>query len=82
GKDAKFSIKVNKVEARELPELTDEFVAKFGVEEGGVDALKAEVRKNMERELKQAVKTRIKDQAIDGLAKENDITVPSALIEQ
>ncbi|MEZ8966772.1 trigger factor [Vibrio breoganii] len=82
GKEAKFSIKVNKVEARELPELTDEFVAKFGVEEGGVDALKAEVRKNMERELKQAVKTRIKDQAIDGLAKENDITVPSALIEQ
>ncbi|MEZ9943607.1 trigger factor [Vibrio breoganii] len=82
GKDAKFSIKVNKVEARELPELTDEFVAKFGVEEGGVDVLKAEVRKNMERELKQAVKTRIKDQAIDGLAKENDITVPSALIEQ
>ncbi|MEZ9131220.1 trigger factor [Vibrio breoganii] len=82
GKEAKFSIKVNKVEARELPELTDEFVAKFGVEEGGVEALKAEVRKNMERELKQAVKTRIKDQAIDGLAKENDITVPSALIEQ
>ncbi|GAB7219528.1 trigger factor [Vibrio comitans] len=82
GKEAKFSIKVNKVEARELPELTDEFVAKFGVVEGGVDALKAEVRKNMERELKQAVKTRIKDQAIDGLAKENDITVPSALIEQ
>ncbi|MFA0340081.1 trigger factor [Vibrio breoganii] len=82
GKEAKFSIKVNKVEARELPELTDEFVAKFGVEEGGVDALKAEVRKNMERELKQAVKTRIKDQAIDGLAKENDIIVPSALIEQ
>lgn len=82
GKQAKFAIKVNKVEARELPELTDEFVAKFGVVEGGVDALKAEVRKNMERELKQAVKTRIKDQAIDGLAKENDITVPSALIEQ
>ncbi|OBT16024.1 trigger factor [Vibrio sp. UCD-FRSSP16_10] len=82
GKDAKFTIKVNKVEARELPELTDEFVAKFGVVEGGVDALKTEVRKNMERELKQAVKTRIKDQAIDGLAKENDITVPAALIEQ
>jgi trigger factor len=82
GKQATFAIKVNKVEARELPEVTDEFVAKFGVTEGGVDALKAEVRKNMERELKQAVKTRIKDQAIDGLVNENDITVPSALIEQ
>lgn len=82
GKAAKFLIKVNKVESRELPELTDEFVSKFGVAEGGIDALKAEVRKNMERELKQAVKARIKEQAIDGLAKENDITVPAALIEQ
>ena len=82
GKAAKFAIKVNKVEARELPELNDEFVAKFGVKEGGVDALKAEVRKNMERELKQAVKASIKQQAIDGLVKENDIEVPAALIDQ
>lgn len=82
GKAAKFAIKINKVEVRELPELSDEFVAKFGVVEGGVEALKAEVRKNMERELKQAVKNRIKEQAIEGLVKENDIDVPSALIDQ
>ncbi|MDW6003648.1 trigger factor [Vibrio mangrovi] len=82
GKAAKFAIKINKVEERELPEVNDEFVAKFGVTEGGVDALKAEVRKNMERELKQAVKQRIKQQAIDGLVKENEIDVPSALIDQ
>ncbi|ATD26889.1 trigger factor [Vibrio cholerae] len=82
GKAAKFAIKVNKVEARELPELNDEFVARFGVAEGGVDALKAEVRKNMERELKQAIKARVKEQAIEGLVKENEIQVPSALIDQ
>ncbi|ELV5029043.1 trigger factor [Vibrio cholerae] len=82
GKAAKFAIKVNKVEARELPELNDEFFARFGVAEGGVDALKAEVRKNMERELKQAIKARIKEQAIEGLVKENEIQVPSALIDQ
>ncbi|HGE6069924.1 TPA: trigger factor [Vibrio cholerae] len=82
GKAAKFAIKVNKVEARELPELNDEFVTRFGVAEGGVDALKAEVRKNMERELKQAIKARIKEQAIEGLVKENEIQVPSALIDQ
>ncbi len=82
GKAAKFAIKVNKVEARELPELNDEFVARFGVAEGGVDTLKAEVRKNMERELKQAIKARIKEQAIEGLVKENEIQVPSALIDQ
>ncbi|MDR9825334.1 trigger factor [Vibrio sp. FNV 38] len=82
GKAAKFAIKVNKVEARELPEISDDFVAKFGVTEGGVDALKAEVRKNMERELKQAVKNRIKEQAIDGLVSANEIDVPAALIDQ
>ncbi|TXY29296.1 trigger factor [Vibrio mimicus] len=82
GKAAQFAIKVNKVETRELPELNDEFVARFGVAEGGVDALKAEVRKNMERELKQAIKARIKEQAIEGLVKANEIDVPSALIDQ
>ncbi|MDH5877879.1 trigger factor [Vibrio sp. S/42/10] len=81
GKEAKFSIKLNKVEARELPELNEEFVSKFGATDG-IEGLKAEVRKNMERELKQAVKNRIKEQAIDGLVNENNIDVPSALIDQ
>jgi len=81
GKAAKFSIKINKVEARELPELNEEFVSKFGAADG-VEGLKAEVRKNMERELKQAVKNRIKEQALDGLVNENDIDVPAALIDQ
>ncbi|HIF9374275.1 TPA: trigger factor [Photobacterium damselae] len=82
GKAAVFAIKLSKVEAQELPELTEEFVAKFGIENGSVDALKAEVRKNMERELKQAVKGRIKEQAINGLIEQNDIVVPAALIDQ
>ncbi len=81
GKAAKFTITLIKVEERELPELNEEFVAKFGAE-GGIDSLKAEVRKNMERELKQAVKNRIKEQALDGLVNENDIDVPTALIDQ
>jgi len=82
GKAASFVIKLHKVEAQELPELTEEFVAKFGVEDGSVDGLKAEVRKNMERELKQAVKGRIKDQVLNGLIEQNDIAVPAALIDQ
>ncbi|KPA54245.1 trigger factor [Photobacterium leiognathi subsp. mandapamensis] len=82
GKAAAFAIKLHKVEAQELPELTEEFVAKFGVEDGSVEGLKAEVRKNMERELKQAVKGRVKDQVLNGLVEQNDITVPAALIDQ
>ncbi len=81
GKAAQFVITVVKVEARELPELNDEFAAKFGAADG-VESLKGEVRKNMERELAQTVKNKIKEQAINGLVEQNDIDVPSALIDQ
>jgi len=81
GKDAKFAIVLKKVEERELPELTEEFIKRFGVEDGSVAGLRAEVRKNMERELKGAVRNRVKTQAIDGLVKANEIDVPAALID-
>jgi trigger factor len=81
GKAAKFVITLKKVEERELPELTPEFIKRFGVADGSVEGLRAEVRKNMERELKGAVRNRIKTQAIDGLVNANDIDVPAALID-
>lgn len=82
GKAAQFTITVKKVEAQELPELSEEFATKFGVTEGGVDALKEEVKKNMTRELDQAVKASVKDQAIKGLLANNEIEAPKALVDQ
>ena len=81
GKAAKFVINLKKVEERELPELTEEFIKRFGVEDGSVAGLRTEVRKNMERELNGAVRNRVKSQAIEGLVKANDIDVPAALID-
>ncbi|WP_028109513.1 trigger factor [Ferrimonas futtsuensis] len=81
GKAAQFAIKLHSVEAQVLPELNDEFVTKFGITEGGMDALKAEIRKNMERELSQALKAKVKEQALDGLLKANEIDVPKPLVE-
>ncbi|MEA1065806.1 trigger factor [Erwinia sp. HR93] len=81
GKAAKFAINLKKVEERELPEMTPEFIKRFGVGDGSLEGLRAEVRKNMERELKGAVRNRVKTQAIDGLVEANDIDVPSALID-
>lgn len=81
GKAAKFAIVLKKVEERELPELSEEFIKRFGVTDGSVDGLRAEVRKNMERELKGAVRNRIKTQVIDGLVSTNDIDVPAVLID-
>ncbi|EMX8370272.1 trigger factor [Yersinia enterocolitica] len=81
GKSAKFDIVLKKVEVRELPELTEEFIKRFGVADGSVAGLRAEVRKNMERELKGTVRNRVKTQAIDGLVSANEIDVPAALVE-
>jgi trigger factor len=81
GKAAKFAIVLKKVEQRELPELTEEFIKRFGVADGSLAGLRTEVRKNMERELKGAVRNRIKTQAIDGLVNANEIDVPAALID-
>lgn len=81
GKAAKFEIVLKKVEERELPEFTEEFIKRFGVEDGSVEGLRTEVRKNMERELKGAVRNRVKTQAIDGLVSANEIDVPAALID-
>ena len=81
GKDAKFEIVLKKVETRELPEFTEEFIKRFGVEDGSIAGLRTEVRKNMDRELKGAIRNRIKTQAIDGLVEANEIDVPAALID-
>ncbi|TKK21073.1 trigger factor [Pantoea agglomerans] len=81
GKDAKFELVLKKVETRELPELTEEFIKRFGVEDGSVAGLRTEVRKNMDRELKGAIRNRIKTQAIDGLVEANEIDVPAALVD-
>lgn len=82
GKDAEFAVTVNKVEVQELPELNDEFVTKFGITEGGVDALKSEVKNNMTRELSQALKAKVKELVIKGLLEKNELEVPKALIDQ
>ncbi|MCL6414562.1 trigger factor [Aestuariirhabdus sp. Z084] len=80
GKAAKFACTVSKVLAPEVPELDDEFFAKFGVAEGGIEAFRAEVTKNMQRELDQAIKNSVKNQVMDGLRNVHDIELPKALI--
>lgn len=82
GKEAKFAITVSAVSEQIIPELDDAFVEKFGLEEATVDALRAEVRKNMERELNQAVKAKLKTELFDGLLAINNVEVPSALVSQ
>lgn len=81
GKEAVFAINLKKVEDQVLPELTDEFAEKFGVKEGGIETLKGDVLKNMERELSQNVKNNVKQQVIDGLIDVNELEVPASLAQ-
>ena len=82
GKKASFDLSLKRVEAVVLPEVDDEFCAVFGVKEGGVAALREEVRKNMVRELDQAIKRRLKQQVMDGLLAVNEFVVPHVLVEE
>ncbi|AXM95484.1 trigger factor [Pseudomonas plecoglossicida] len=81
GKAAEFTITVNSVSAPQLPELNEEFFAQFGIKESTLEGFRTEVRKNMERELRQAIKTKVKNQVMDGLLAANPIEVPKALLE-
>jgi trigger factor len=81
GKDALFKVKVNSVLEAKLPELDESLFEQFGVTEGGLDAFKTEVTANMEKELKAAIATKVKNQVLDGLAETNDVLVPQALID-
>lgn len=82
GKKASFAISVTKVEGLNLPKVDDEFATLFGVTEGGVDALNAEVKKNMQRELDQTLKTSVKEAVISALLADNEVDVPKALLDQ
>ncbi|MFT6328408.1 MAG: trigger factor [Bermanella sp.] len=82
GKNASFAITVTKVEGLDLPKVDDEFSKLFGVEEGGVEALKAEVKKNMQRELDQTLKATVKENVIVGLLENNQLDLPKSLVDQ
>ncbi|RMU06926.1 Trigger factor [Pseudomonas syringae pv. coriandricola] len=81
GKAAEFTVTVNTVSEPKLPELNEEFFKQFGIKETGIEGFRTEVRKNMERELRQAIKSKVKNQVMDGLLAANPIEVPKALLE-
>lgn len=82
GKEAEFQITVKAVRMSELPVVDDEFAKAFGVEEGGVDGLRADIRKNMERELAQSLENVNKQAVMDLLLDTNDFDIPSSMVKE
>ena len=82
GKTAHFDVTVKEVAQPHVPALDDEFFKTFGVNEGGVDAFRAEVRRNMERELDSAVKSQLKRQVMDELKRLHEVQLPQSMVRR
>ena len=82
GKTAQFDITVHSVQTKQMPELDEEFIKSFGVEAGTEEALRAEVRDNMERELKRTLDVKNRQAAFDALEQATELSIPKALVAQ
>lgn len=81
GAAVKFNVTVNTVNEKSLPALDKEFFKLFEVD-GDLDAFKANVRENMEKQLQEAIDAGLKKSVMDGLIDQNPIDLPAALTEQ
>lgn len=82
GKAVEFAVKVHRIEESVLPELDEEFVAGFGVREGGVEAFRTELRGNMERELDDGLRNLTKQRVLEALLEGQDFDLPSGLVDE
>ena len=82
GKKAEFKAVIHEVQEQVLPPLDEELANAYGVEEGGVEQLRADVEDNMRQELEGRVKADMKEQAMEGLLSRNPLDVPEALVQQ
>lgn len=80
GKEADFLVTMKKCEVPHLPEVDDTFAKSLGIAEGTVAALRADVKKNLEREVKFRVLARNKAAVMDALAKSAELDLPNALV--
>lgn len=81
GKSATFTITLHKVEEQHLPEIDAKFARLLGIEDGDVNKLKAEVRDNLEREIKRRLMLRNKDSAMAILLQVTQLEIPKALLD-
>jgi trigger factor len=82
GKLTRFDVTVKKILEGQLPVLDDEFTKQFNIKEGGVEALRMDVRENMVRELNRRIGSMNRTIIFDALIEHNKFDLPAALIDQ
>lgn len=80
GKTVQFALTVKVVNAPLLPEVDAEFAKTLGVTDGNIETMRAEIKANLERELKKRLQTKAKDQVMDALASISELELPRALV--
>ena len=80
GAKVEFELKLNTVSEQSLPKVNEDFFKSFGVEEGGMEAFREEVSNNMQREMKNASRNKLKTTLMDALILDLEIAIPAALM--
>lgn len=81
GKTADFVITLKRLEAAHLPEVDEAFIKSLGVESGQADDLRADIQKNLSRELDTRLEARNKGAAMQALADNAELDLPQASIK-
>jgi trigger factor len=82
GKTAEFSVTLKKLEWAHVPEIDAEFAKSMGIEDGDLQKMRDDIKRNLEREVSNRVKARTKDSVMDALIKATELDVPKTLVDQ
>jgi trigger factor len=81
GKTADFMVTVKKIEAAHLPEVDEALAKSLGIEDASVDGLHADIKKNLEREVKFRLLARNKTAVMDALVSKAELDLPNASVQ-
>ena len=81
GKTADFMVTLKKLEASHLPEVTDELAKSLGAVDATVEGLRADIRGNLEREVKFRLLGRNKQAALDALVDHAELDLPNSIVQ-
>jgi trigger factor len=81
GKTADFMVTLKKLEASHLPEVTDELAKSLGAVDATVEGLRADIRGNLEREVKFRLLGRNKQAALDALVDNAELDLPNSIVQ-
>ena len=81
GKQADFMVTLNKIEAANLPEVNEALAKSLGIANETVEGLRADIRKNLEREVKFRLLARNKNAVMDALVATAELDLPKSSVQ-